>query len=429
MSVTLVALELLVWPRSTTFLIHRDRSSRPSRIVINFERDNRQFTRLFLEGSHYVNETASRKPSYKQAVFSFVSLCSFAFMPPHVASTAPTVYTATIEIGGTFPFLTFLHSALFSSFRISSIFRADFRRLASGARACAERFSEKVHLGIYSRVGTAFFGIHLLQVTTNAVRFVCSMSTDVHCVLTEWEMVIHTLLAQLRGRPLTCDQRWQRSRVYWSPLSFFFPSIQSTSTQYPRPSCIKVWEDNVKKCPDVRSPQIIYYLLHTKACDLEDVKAYKSLDSYNYFKSGWVGAVLVHEVYATTVLLKGTVQGSQSINRTNDVWVCAKMDGTLPDNALATLPNNTFRGNASTRHGQAYEPVAREEFGKETGLVASPCGTVVCAEETWLSATPDGIIESHDAMLEIKCPKVENCKEKISTGKYDFHNKRRFRTI
>ncbi|KAG0411128.1 hypothetical protein HPB47_011735 [Ixodes persulcatus] len=97
--------------------------------------------------------------------------------------------------------------------------------------------------------------------------------------------------------------------------------------QYPHPSCIKEWKDNVKKWPDVRSPQIIYYLLHTKAYELEDVKAYKSLDSYNYFKSGWVGAVLVHEVDATTVLLKGTVQGSQSVNKTNDVWLCAKMDG------------------------------------------------------------------------------------------------------
>ncbi|KAG0445051.1 hypothetical protein HPB47_000995 [Ixodes persulcatus] len=70
------------------------------------------------------------------------------------------------------------------------------------------------------------------------------------------------------------------------------------------------------KWPDIRAPQIIYYLLHTKACDMEDVKAYKSLDSYNYLKSGWVGAVLVHEVDQGT-----------SVNRTNNVWVCAKKDG------------------------------------------------------------------------------------------------------
>ncbi|KAG0437562.1 hypothetical protein HPB47_017385 [Ixodes persulcatus] len=72
---------------------------------------------------------------------------------------------------------------------------------------------------------------------------------------------------------------------------------------------------------------VVYALLHTKACDMEDVKAYKSLDSYNYLKSGWVGAVLVHEVDQGTVLLKGTVQGSQSVNGANNVWVCAKKDG------------------------------------------------------------------------------------------------------
>ncbi|KAG0420968.1 hypothetical protein HPB47_003122 [Ixodes persulcatus] len=64
------------------------------------------------------------------------------------------------------------------------------------------------------------------------------------------------------------------------------------------------------KWPEIRSPQIVYYLLKTKACDLEEVKAYKSLDSYNYVQSGWVGALLVHEV-----------------DPPNDAWICAKKDG------------------------------------------------------------------------------------------------------
>ncbi|KAG0430387.1 hypothetical protein HPB47_022740 [Ixodes persulcatus] len=96
---------------------------------------------------------------------------------------------------------------------------------------------------------------------------------------------------------------------------------------YPHPSCITTWEDNLKKWPEIRSPQIVYYLLKTKACDLEEVKAYKSLDSYNYVRSGWVGALLVHEIDPCTLLLKGTVQSSQSVNRPNDAWICAKKDG------------------------------------------------------------------------------------------------------
>ncbi|KAG0430388.1 hypothetical protein HPB47_022741 [Ixodes persulcatus] len=177
---------------------------------------------------------------------------------------------------------------------------------------------------------------------------------------------------------------------------------------YPHPSCITTWEDNLKKWPEIRSPQIVYYLLKTKACDLEEVKAYKSLDSYNYVRSGWVGALLVHEIDPCTLLLKGTVQSSQSVNRPNDAWICAKKDG------------GSFHGNAATRHGQMYEPVARQAFIVKTGFTVSLCGTVVCSEEPWLSATPDGIIESQNAIPEIKCPEVQDCRAVIATNKrYD----------
>ncbi|KAG0425314.1 hypothetical protein HPB47_027505 [Ixodes persulcatus] len=184
---------------------------------------------------------------------------------------------------------------------------------------------------------------------------------------------------------------------------------------YPHPSCITTWEDNLKKWPEIRSPQIVYYLLKTKACDLEEVKAYKSLDSYNYVQSGWVGALLVHEIDPCTLLLKGTVQGSQSVNRPNDAWICAKKDG------------GSFHGNAATRHGQMYEPVARQAFIVKTGFTVSLCGTVVCSEEPWLSATPDGIIESENAILEIKCPDVQDCRAMIATNKRECHNTRRQR--
>lgn len=83
----------------------------------------------------------------------------------------------------------------------------------------------------------------------------------------------------------------------------------------------------MKKWPDIWSADVIYYLLYTKACDMRDVKAYKSLESYNYLKSGWVGKVLIHEIDSDLVLLKGSVQGSQSSKKLNQVWVCAKREG------------------------------------------------------------------------------------------------------
>lgn len=87
--------------------------------------------------------------------------------------------------------------------------------------------------------------------------------------------------------------------------------------------------------------------------------------------------------------------------------------------AVASLTTTTFRGNAATRRGQQFEPVARVQFMRETGLAVSLCGTVVCPELPWLSATPDGVIESHDAILEIKCPNTDDCQALIAQGGYE----------
>jgi len=58
----------------------------------------------------------------------------------------------------------------------------------------------------------------------------------------------------------------------------------------------KSWTDNVKLFPDISYPDIVNYLVNTKsAYTLDDLKAYKSLESYNYFVSGWVKDVSVIE--------------------------------------------------------------------------------------------------------------------------------------
>ncbi|XP_077564035.1 uncharacterized protein LOC144179516 isoform X2 [Haemaphysalis longicornis] len=64
---------------------------------------------------------------------------------------------------------------------------------------------------------------------------------------------------------------------------------------YTHPDDICDWSDDTRDWPDVRGPDITYYLLHTKACDLKDVACYKSLPSFNYLQSGWVGKVMVHK--------------------------------------------------------------------------------------------------------------------------------------
>ncbi|CAN8013281.1 unnamed protein product [Ixodes persulcatus] len=86
---------------------------------------------------------------------------------------------------------------------------------------------------------------------------------------------------------------------------------------------------------------------------------------------------------------------------------------------VVSLTSDGFGGNAATKRDQFYEPVARAQFRRETGLTVSLCETVVCAEVPWLSATPDGIIDSHSAILEIKCPDTDDCRSLIATGIYE----------
>ena len=61
-----------------------------------------------------------------------------------------------------------------------------------------------------------------------------------------------------------------------------------------------------------------------------------------------------------------------------------------------------FTGNVATEYGTFHEAGARAEFEMEHGLAVKNAGFVKHAD--WLGASPDGFIDSRDALLEIKCP-------------------------
>ncbi|XP_064479743.1 uncharacterized protein LOC135393146 [Ornithodoros turicata] len=83
----------------------------------------------------------------------------------------------------------------------------------------------------------------------------------------------------------------------------------------------------MKLWPPLQEHHITYYLLKSKASDLEDVQALKSLDSYNYLISGKVGRLLVYQTDSDTCFLKGTVSPSQADEyRTYQAWVCVTSD-------------------------------------------------------------------------------------------------------
>jgi len=59
------------------------------------------------------------------------------------------------------------------------------------------------------------------------------------------------------------------------------------------------------------------------------MKNFKSLQSYNYFQSGNVGA-LTHYIYEDkTCLMKAEVRSSQTVSRMNNVYVHCMQDGTV----------------------------------------------------------------------------------------------------
>lgn len=84
----------------------------------------------------------------------------------------------------------------------------------------------------------------------------------------------------------------------------------------------------MKLWPSVTSGDIVCYLLQSKACDLQEAKAYKSLESYNYLQCGWVEKLMVHRINSDTVYVKGEVRPSQSVNnKPHRAWACAKYNG------------------------------------------------------------------------------------------------------
>jgi len=87
------------------------------------------------------------------------------------------------------------------------------------------------------------------------------------------------------------------------------------------------------------------------------------------------------------------------------VPVCAS---TKPDNFLREHLLPRFHGNTATRYGQENEEVAYA-WMESCGFLVEKRGTVVSVTEPWLSASPDGVVNSTE-LLEIKCPVLaKNC--------------------
>lgn len=84
--------------------------------------------------------------------------------------------------------------------------------------------------------------------------------------------------------------------------------------------------------PDVTYPDIYNYLINTSSfCTHEQLKAYKSMDGYNFFSSGWVSNPIVigNQIARPKVfILMSLVKHSQKLSAPPlKVWVATRQNG------------------------------------------------------------------------------------------------------
>lgn len=89
----------------------------------------------------------------------------------------------------------------------------------------------------------------------------------------------------------------------------------------------QLFTQNVKHLPEVSYPDVYHYLVETECVyTREAVKAYRSLDAYNYFLSGKVGNICSYNV-DDVCLVFGEVGASQTLSKTYSAWFVAKVTG------------------------------------------------------------------------------------------------------
>ena len=92
------------------------------------------------------------------------------------------------------------------------------------------------------------------------------------------------------------------------------------------------WVDDVRRWPQVEFGDIYTYLIDTKGVfTKESLKAYKSLDAFNYFLSGHVRTIFYHECSSKVAILKAEVNPSQkSPDQPHKAWVIvSQKDGSV----------------------------------------------------------------------------------------------------
>ena len=97
---------------------------------------------------------------------------------------------------------------------------------------------------------------------------------------------------------------------------------------------ITEWIDDMRSWPNLMYGDIYNYLITSEAVDGEEMKNFKSLQSYNYFQSGNVDRNLHFVAPDNNIVLKANVRSSQTVSRTNDAYVVCTKEGTVEHSLL-----------------------------------------------------------------------------------------------
>ena len=90
------------------------------------------------------------------------------------------------------------------------------------------------------------------------------------------------------------------------------------------------WKADLSQLPKVTFPDIYVYLINSKGLyTSENLKAYKSLASWDLFKSGHVGQLEVHSPSTSLRFVRTKVRASQKVSTSYDTWVLCHADGSV----------------------------------------------------------------------------------------------------
>ena len=128
--------------------------------------------------------------------------------------------------------------------------------------------------------------------------------------------------------------RQQQTSSYFSSLEYaakkrYLEKLTIDSLQLDDPLAIdeSQWSEDLSQWPELEFGNIYTYLIETKGVyTKEKLKAYKSLEAYNYYRNGCVRTVY-HFAVDNYSILKAKVNPSQrAADNNHDAWVILNRD-------------------------------------------------------------------------------------------------------